>query len=78
MNTESGELRAVAWKEICPWLILYRTFRLAIGFRMLVLSAAAILLTLVGWTSLGMVFSGTDDERLREQIHATASPEVCP
>ncbi|MCX7426112.1 MAG: hypothetical protein NTW96_10905 [Planctomycetia bacterium] len=78
INAENGELRAVAWKEICPWLILYRTFRLAIGFRMLVLSAAAILLTLVGWAAIGYVFSGTDDKQLARQIDETASPEVCP
>ena len=36
LNDESGTLRAVAWSEICPWLKLFRCFRVAIRFRLLV------------------------------------------
>ena len=51
-------LRRVAWSEICPWLKLFRCFRLSIGFGLpLVLSAVAILLTIGGWSILGMIYS---------------------
>ncbi len=50
-------LRRVAWSEICPWLVIFRTFRVAIGLRILVLAAVAIVLTLTGWSLLGSLFS---------------------
>ena len=50
-------LRRVAWSEICPWLVIFRTFRVAIGLRILVLGAVAIFLTLTGWSLLGSLFS---------------------
>jgi hypothetical protein len=51
-------LRRVAWSEICPWLKLFRCFRLSIGFGLpLFLSALAILLTIGGWSILGMIYS---------------------
>ncbi len=50
-------LRAVAWSEILPWLVIFRTFRLAIAPRVLILAAVAILLMLSGWAALGLVFS---------------------
>lgn len=57
MLGDEGVLRRVAWSELFPWLILARCFRLAIRFRALVLAAAAILATLVGWALLGMALS---------------------
>src|SRR3972149_238619 len=56
----SGILRAGAWSEICPWLCIFRTFRLAIGFRVLVMGALGILLTVTGWALLGKIFSVTE------------------
>ncbi|MBN1909776.1 MAG: hypothetical protein JW818_08555 [Pirellulales bacterium] len=77
-DSERGRLRAVAWTEILPWLSLFRTFRLAIGPRMLVLSAMAILLTAMGWTIVSKVFSGTDDTALIQRIGGMAPAEECP
>lgn len=67
-DDDGGTLRAVAWTEICPWLKLFRCFRLAIRFRLLLLSAIAILLTFSGWSVLGIVFSGSGDTYIAEQI----------
>ena len=53
---ESEAVRAVVWSELFPWLSLVRTFRLAVGFRVLVLSAAGLVITLVGWLVLAQVF----------------------
>jgi len=62
-----GTLRAVAWSDICPWLRLFRCFRLAIGFGFpLFLSAVAILLTVSGWAFFGLLFSG--DPEIAEQL----------
>src|SRR3990172_1801536 len=61
LDDNGGTLRAVAWSEIFPWLKLLRCFRLAIRFRLLLLSAVAVLLTFSGWAVLGFVFSGSED-----------------
>ncbi|MHB1033735.1 MAG: hypothetical protein ACYC35_12800 [Pirellulales bacterium] len=70
MADDRGCLREVAWQEICPGLSLFRTFRLAIGFRMLLLAALAMLGTTAGWRLIGHVFSGTSDPQLKGWIAA--------
>src|ERR1700690_1561415 len=57
-ESRGGVLREIAWLEICPWLILVRTIRLAIQLRMLLLSSAAVLLAILGWWVFGYVFGG--------------------
>lgn len=61
LDDDSKTLRTVAWSEICPWLVIFRTFGLACGLRTLVLAAVATLVTLIGWTLFGWVFSGDPD-----------------
>jgi hypothetical protein len=56
-NDSGDTVRAVLWSEICPWLILVRVFRLAISFRLLLLAAAGVLLTSVGWWFFGSIFA---------------------
>jgi hypothetical protein len=57
LDQNTSAVRAVAWSEVFPWLCIYRTFRLAIGFRMLLLGAVAALLTALLWGFFGYVFS---------------------
>jgi hypothetical protein len=71
MFDDDGTLRAVAWSEVLPWLRIFRCFRLAIRFRLLLLSAIAVLLTASGWALLVVVFSG--DPAIAEQFGG--SPE---
>jgi len=63
-DNENGTLRRVAWSEICPWLAIFRTFRLAASFRILLLSAAAVFITFCGWALFFWVFS--EDSRQTE------------
>ena len=58
MEENAGAVRKVEWDELCPWLILLRCFRMAIGFRLLVLAAAGAVVTLLGWTAILWFFSG--------------------
>lgn len=60
-ETNGGALRSIAWTEIFPWLSLYRTFRLAFGFRALMMSAVAVLLTVTMWSIFAHVFSCRGD-----------------
>ena len=50
-----GTVRKLAWTEICPWLCLFQTFRLAVGPRLLVLSAAALFAIATGWSILEVI-----------------------
>ncbi len=59
IDQTNGTLRSVAWAEIFPWLAIFRSFRLAIEFRMLVLGGAGMFLTVSGWALLGFIFSGS-------------------
>lgn len=62
MSNDGGEtLRKVAWTELLPWLNIFRTFRLAISLRVLLLAAVAAFLTLSGWAVLGRVFSAGEE-----------------
>jgi len=58
VEDEQGVVRAVAWSELLPWLRIYRTFRLAVSIRVLLLAAAATAITLSGWALIHWVFSG--------------------
>ena len=62
MTDGRGTIREIAWQDLCPWLIILRTFRLAISFRVLVLSAAALVAVSAGWKLVDNVFYGTVEE----------------
>jgi hypothetical protein len=57
LERNGGIIRAVAWSDICPWLGIFRTFRMAIGFRALLMGAVAVFITVLGWSLFGKVFS---------------------
>ncbi len=55
-DQDGATLRSVAWREVCPWLALFRTFRIAADVRVLLPAAAGVLLMFSGWALLGHVF----------------------
>ncbi len=56
MSDDRGSLRNVSWHDLCPWLIIFRTFALAISFPLLLLATAGALLTPVGWRCSELLF----------------------
>lgn len=46
-------LRNIAWREVCPWLLVLRSVELTLEIRKLLLGAAAMLLLVWGWNWLG-------------------------
>lgn len=78
IERDNGRITSVAWTEICPWLIIFKAFRLAIRTRFLIISAVAILATTIGCQIIGMVFSGTGDEHLKTQIAVETPEGSCP
>ncbi len=49
MSNEIGRLRSIAWRDLCPWLLLFRVFRLSVSMHVLFLATLAMLLTPAGW-----------------------------
>ena len=43
------KVREVAWSELFPWLMLLRSVRIALMARVLVLGAAGLIATVIGW-----------------------------
>ena len=60
MSAEQGVVRRIAWRELCPWLMIFRTFRLAISLPVLLLATVGALLTPLGWQLGGFLFIGRD------------------
>ena len=56
MSEEQGVIRRIAWRELCPWLLLFRTFRLAISLPVLLLATIGALVTPLGWQLGGFLF----------------------
>lgn len=49
MSDGRGVIREIAWRELFPWLVLFRTFRLSIHPAILSLALLAAILTPIGW-----------------------------
>lgn len=75
MPDERGPLREIAWRELCPWLLIFRSFRLAIQVAHLLLASLGVLCTIVGWWLLAVVFSGTNEKPLVDWLPSYKS---CP
>src|SRR5262245_58681682 len=56
MTNSTDVIRRIAWREIFPWLILLRTFRIAISPILLVVATAAVLIAPLGWSLGSYVF----------------------
>lgn len=58
--TESGVLRRIEWRELFPWLILLRVFRVAITPGPVGLATLAVLVTMLGWWLSSAMFLEED------------------
>jgi hypothetical protein len=56
MTNPPSQIRHIAWREVFPWLILLRTFRIAISPSLLALATIAVLVTPLGWQIADRVF----------------------
>ncbi|HJN12471.1 MAG TPA: hypothetical protein QF564_27570 [Pirellulaceae bacterium] len=56
MPDDNGVVRRIAWKQICPWLMIFRIFRISISLPVLVLAVAGALLTPLGWWGADTLF----------------------
>lgn len=49
MASDRTVVREIAWRDILPWLVIFRTFRLAKSMPLLFLATLGVVLTPVGW-----------------------------
>ncbi len=66
MPEPESKVRDVAWNELCPWLLLVRSVRIALMARVLALGAAGLVATAAGWWAISQLTSGIDDPVLRQ------------
>src|SRR5206468_10702794 len=69
--------RSIAWRELFPWLILFRTFRIAISPTLLAVATVAVLVTSLGWRISGIVFL-SPEQRVAQAAHSQLAipPEI--
>lgn len=68
MTEDRTVIRSISWRDLFPWLILLRTFRIAVSPQLLVAATAATLLTSLGWWISGWVFLHHYDEAAKEWV----------
>jgi len=79
MADHPGLIRSIAWRELFPWLILVRTFRIAIAPTILAVATVAVLITSLGWRVSGIVFLSPEQRMAqvsRSQLAAAIPPEI--
>ncbi len=54
------------WMQRYRWMILLRSFRLALDARQMIVASAAVLAMVVGWWGLAKVFSGASDPEVKQ------------
>lgn len=72
MSDGQGVLRAVSWRDLCPWLIIFRSFGLAARGSILLVATAAVLATPLGWKLAGFVFVSKETRRSDPHFQQTA------
>lgn len=56
MRDDRGVLREISWRDACPWLVIFRTFGLAVRPSLLMLGLLGTLLTPLGWRGAELLF----------------------
>lgn len=67
MSDQRGIVREISWRDLCPWLLLFRTFRLAVSLPLITLGTLAAVLIPLGWRGAEQLFLGdVEDPRFAE------------
>jgi hypothetical protein len=59
MAEDKVEARELSWRQLLPWTEIFRGFGVAFDLNKLLLAAAGILLTFLGWWLLAVMFGST-------------------
>ncbi len=81
MTGDQCTVRRVVWREVFPWLLLVRTFRLALRIPILSIVTVAIVVMPLGWRAAEFLFVGPDsqsDAAFTANVHQNSSWLVSP
>ena len=56
MTDDRGPLRSISWRDIFPWLVIFRTFGLAVSWPLLLVATLGVLVTPLGWNAAHLLF----------------------
>src|SRR5262245_8831590 len=79
MPDSPSVIRTIACRELFPWLILLRTFKIAISPALLALATVAVLIMPLGWWLAGLAFLTANQREAQpagSQLAAAIPPEV--
>lgn len=60
MSNERGPLREVSWRDVFPWIIIFRAFRISVAAHVLILASLGATATTVGWLVSDVLFVRED------------------
>jgi hypothetical protein len=76
MSDDKVALRDLNFRQICPWLMLFRAFRIALDPKKLILAAAGLLLMTTGWWAIAKVFKPAPEEFPTAGLSRTVEPDA--
>lgn len=68
MAQREGLLREVRWSELLPWLLIVKAVRLTLSPKTLILATIGLLGMYAGFHIIGDLFSGADDQMVKNSI----------
>ncbi len=60
MIRDDGTVRSISWRDVCPWTLVFRFFRLSVSLQLLTLALTGAALTPVGWRVAEQLFPPGD------------------
>lgn len=76
MSNVEANRGPVLWRERLPWLIIVRAFRPAVSMRMLLLSAAGLVVMIAGWRMCWLMFAHSTDPLIAGIKKNSAAAEI--
>lgn len=56
MSQSQSPLHSIAWRELFPWVLLFRSWKTALSPSLLIVGLAALCATQIGWSLAGQMF----------------------
>lgn len=65
-----GLVRRISWSEICPWLLIFRSFGVSMSPTVILLATVGLILTPIGWWLSNLCFIGEDMRNASPRLEA--------
>ncbi|MCC9609102.1 hypothetical protein LOC68_06915 [Blastopirellula sp. JC732] len=69
MTEDRDVLRAISWRDVFPWVLIFRTFGISFQLRILLLAIAGVILVDLGWWGASQVFLSPEERPRSNVIH---------